>query len=48
MRRQLEDENFEGVDIDVCEKCGALARLGELEQLTKRESGWFSRLLQRG
>lgn len=45
----LKTNNFEGVDIDTCEKCGGVwLDSGELEQLTKRESGWFSRLLQRG
>ncbi len=45
----LKMNNFEGVDIDTCEKCGGVwLDSGELEQLTKRESGWFSRLLQRG
>ncbi|MDQ3473530.1 MAG: zf-TFIIB domain-containing protein [Acidobacteriota bacterium] len=45
----LQTNNFEGVDIDTCEKCGGVwLDSGELEQLTKRESGWFSRLLQRG
>ena len=45
----LKTHNFEGVDIDTCEKCGGVwLDSGELEQLTKRESGWFSRLLQRG
>lgn len=44
----LKTNNFEGVDIDTCEKCGGVwLDSGELEQLTKRESGWFSRLLQR-
>jgi uncharacterized protein len=45
----LKTNNFEGVDIDTCEKCGGVwLDSGELEQLTKRESGWFSRLLHRG
>ena len=45
----LKTNTFEGVDIDTCEKCGGVwLDSGELEQLTKRESGWFSRLLQRG
>lgn len=45
----LKTNSFEGVDIDTCEKCGGVwLDSGELEQLTKRESGWFSRLLQRG
>lgn len=45
----LKTNSFEGVEIDTCEKCGGVwLDSGELEQLTKRESGWFSRLLQRG
>ncbi len=45
----LKTNHFEGVDVDTCEKCGGVwLDSGELEQLTKRESGWFSRLLQRG
>lgn len=45
----LKTNSFEGVEIDTCEKCGGVwLDSGELEQLTKREAGWFSRLLQRG
>lgn len=45
----LKPNNFEGVEIDTCEKCGGVwLDSGELQQLTKRESGWLSRLLQRG
>ena len=41
----LKANNFEGVEIDTCEKCGGVwLDSGELEQLTKNESGWFSRL----
>lgn len=43
----LKTNNFEGVEIDTCEKCGGVwLDSGELEQLTKREAGWFSRLLR--
>lgn len=45
---KLETSNFEGVEIDTCTKCGGVwLDSGELEQLTKRETGWFSRLLHR-
>ncbi|MGI8733536.1 MAG: zf-TFIIB domain-containing protein [Pyrinomonadaceae bacterium] len=45
---KLETSNFEGVEIDTCDKCGGVwLDSGELELLTKRETGWFSRLLQR-
>ena len=41
----LKPENFEGVEIDTCDKCGGVwLDSGELGQLTKRESGWFGRL----
>lgn len=41
----LKPENFEGVEIDTCDKCGGVwLDSGELEQLTKREAGWFGRL----
>jgi uncharacterized protein len=41
----LKPESFEGVEIDTCDKCGGVwLDSGELEQVTKRESGWFSRL----
>lgn len=44
----LQTSNFEGVDIDTCDNCGGVwLDSGELEQLTKHESGWFSRLLHR-
>jgi Zn-finger nucleic acid-binding protein len=40
----LEEKTFEGVLIDTCEKCGGVwLDSGELEQLTKKEAGWFSR-----
>lgn len=43
----LKPNSFEGVEIDTCEKCGGVwLDSGELEQLTKREAGWFSRLRQ--
>lgn len=46
---KLEVSKFEDVEIDTCDKCGGVwLDSGELEQLTKRESGWLSRLLQRG
>ncbi len=43
---KLEESKFEEVTIDTCDKCGGVwLDSGELEQLTKRESGgWFSRL----
>ena len=45
----LKANDFEAVEIDTCEKCGGVwLDSGELERLTKREAGWFSRLLQRG
>jgi Zn-finger nucleic acid-binding protein len=41
----LNPASFEEVEIDTCEKCGGVwLDSGELEQLTKRESGWFGRL----
>jgi uncharacterized protein len=42
----LKQENFEGVSIDACEKCGGVwLDSGELEQLTKHEKGgWLSGL----
>lgn len=41
----LKAVSFEGVEIDTCDKCGGVwLDSGELEQLTKRESGWFGRL----
>lgn len=45
---KLATSKFEGVEIDTCDKCGGVwLDSGELEQLTKREAGWFSRLLGR-
>lgn len=46
----LKERNFENVSIDTCEKCGGVwLDSGELEQLTKRESGgWLSGLLGGG
>ncbi len=42
---KLEPRTFEDVEIDTCDKCGGVwLDSGELEQLTKRESGWFGRL----
>lgn len=44
----LKTSTFEGVEIDTCDKCGGVwLDSGELEQLTKHESGWLSRLLHR-
>ena len=42
---KLEENKFEEVSIDTCDKCGGVwLDSGELEQLTKREGGgWFSR-----
>ena len=46
---KLEESKFEEVSIDTCDKCGGVwLDSGELEQLTKHESGgWFSRLRNR-
>jgi len=42
---KLVEVAFEGVQIDLCDKCGgAWLDAGELETLTKKESGWLSRL----
>lgn len=44
---KLAEVTFEGVQIDICETCGgAWLDAGELETLTKKESGggWLSRL----
>jgi ribosomal protein L37AE/L43A len=43
---KLVEVPFEGVQIDICDKCGgAWLDAGELEALTKKEgSGWLSRL----
>jgi uncharacterized protein with PIN domain len=42
----LNETKFEDVTIDICDKCGGVwLDSGELEQLTKRETGWFGRLL---
>ncbi len=41
----LESKSFEGVEIDTCDKCGGVwLDSGELEQLTKKDTGWLSRL----
>lgn len=41
----LKETKFEEVVIDICDKCaGVWLDSGELEQLTKRERGWFGRL----
>ncbi len=42
----LKVNTFEGIEVDVCDKCGGLwLDAGELEQLTKKDSGgWFSGL----
>jgi len=42
---RLTESKFEEVLIDTCDKCGGVwLDSGELEQLTKKESGgWFSR-----
>ena len=41
----LSSKTFEGVEVDTCDKCGGVwLDSGELEQLTKRDAGWFSRL----
>jgi uncharacterized protein len=44
---KLKETKIEDVLIDTCEKCGGIwLDSGELEQLTKKESGgWLSRLL---
>lgn len=45
---KLQESKFEEVVIDTCEKCGGVwLDSGELEQLTKRESGWLGRLWKR-
>jgi uncharacterized protein len=46
---KLEETKVDDVSIDTCDKCGGVwLDSGELEQLTKRESGgWFSRLRNR-
>ena len=46
---KLEGIVFDGVEIDVCNACGgAWLDAGELEQLSKRETGgWLSRLWKR-
>jgi hypothetical protein len=42
----LKVNSFEGVEIDICDKCGgAWLDSGEFEQLTKSQAGWFSRFL---
>ncbi|MGH9963182.1 MAG: zf-TFIIB domain-containing protein [Pyrinomonadaceae bacterium] len=41
----LKPVKFEEVEIDTCDKCGGVwLDSGELEQVTKREGGWFGRL----
>ncbi len=41
----LEARKFEEVEVDTCEKCGGVwLDSGELEHLTKKDSGWFNRL----
>ena len=41
----LATRKFEEVEVDTCEKCGgAWLDSGELEQLNKKDSGWFTRL----
>lgn len=42
----LQAVTFEGVEIDVCDKCGGVwLDANELETLTKREEGgWFGRI----
>lgn len=43
----LKPSTFEEVEIDTCEKCGGVwLDSGELEQLTKTQGGWFTRLKQ--
>lgn len=45
---KLRESKFEEVVIDTCEKCGGVwLDSGELEQLTKRESGWLGRFWKR-
>ena len=43
----LTESKFEEVSIDTCDKCGGVwLDSGELEQLTRKESGgWFRRLV---
>jgi uncharacterized protein len=43
---QLQENKFENVDIDTCEKCGGVwLDAGELQKLTQREKGgWLSGL----
>ena len=43
---RLQPVMFEGVEIDVCDKCGGVwLDANELEALTKRdEGGWFGRI----
>ena len=44
----LAESKFEEVVIDTCDKCGGIwLDSGELEQLMKRDSGWFSRFWKR-
>ena len=45
----LKETRFEEVLIDTCEQCGGVwLDSSELEQLTKRERGWLSRLWSSG
>ena len=40
----LKENKFEEVTIDTCEKCGGVwLDSGELEQVTRKGGGWFSR-----
>jgi uncharacterized protein with PIN domain len=42
----LTESKFEEVLIDTCDKCGGVwLDSGELEQVTRKEGGWFKRLL---
>lgn len=41
----LVESDFEGVKIDVCNKChGVWLDAGELAQVTKKDAGWFGKL----
>jgi len=43
----LTESKVDGVTIYTCDKCGGIwLDSGELEQLTKKGSGWFSRLIK--
>ncbi len=42
---KLKPTKFEEVHLDTCEKCGgAWLDSGEIEQLTRKDAGWLSRL----